>query len=207
MSEIDDLLDWLKNRQTIWRKATSKLAVLTPLLVALTDFPPLRDEPLAKKTVEKIEDVRSELKPKTQIDATVRRSSETVSQFEDIKQAVYETFQRKNEEPNPNGLIDKAWLYIQMYAECPVRDDLFSLLIVYGDVPAQFTVAVSNNRKDRATKEELESINAGNNIIYVPRDMSKPVKLVLHKYKTFNVYGIHIKTLSLQLSNKIRVYT
>ena len=207
LSEIDDLLDWLKYRQTIWRKATSKLAVLTPLLVALTDFPPLRDQPLAKKTVEKIEDVRSELKPKTQIEANVRRSSETVSQFEDIKQAVYETFQRKNEEPNPNGLIDKAWLYIQMYAECPVRDDLFSLLIVYGDVPAQFTVAVSNNRKDRATKEELESINAGNNIIYVPRDMSKPVKLVLHKYKTFNVYGIHIKTLSLQLSNKIRVYT
>jgi hypothetical protein len=114
LSEIDDLLDWLKYRQTIWRKATSKLAVLTPLLVALTDFPPLRDQPLAKKTVEKIEDVRSELKPKTQIEANVRRSSETVSQFEDIKQAVYETFQRKNEEPNPNGLIDKAWLYIQI---------------------------------------------------------------------------------------------
>ena len=127
LQQVDDILNWLQNEQRIWRKATSKLAALTPLLVVLSEYPPLRDQPLAKSTLAKLENYKSKLDAEVRVEGTERREKESVSPFADIKQAIYDKFQKKNDSPIPTGKIDKAWLYIQMYEEQPVRDDLGSL--------------------------------------------------------------------------------
>ena len=206
LGQVDDLLVWLKERQSIWKTASSKLAALTPLLVVLGEYPPIRDKPLAKRAVEKIAHLRQDLKSKTRIEQNTRRRQEVVSPFEDIKLAIYDTFQKKNDEPTPNGKIDKAWLYIQLYDECPVRDDLGSLLMVFEDVPTGITEKVSTNRFHEATKRKLNAINDGNNIIFIPPEMDKPVTLALHRFKTYKTFGIHLKKLSLDLSNEVRLY-
>ena len=88
-----------------------------------------------------------------------RREQESVSPFSDIKQAISDKFQKKNDSPTPTGKIDKAWIYIQMYEELPVRDDLGTLKIMFEDVPEQLTNRVDKNFKDPLVKKELLKIN------------------------------------------------
>ena len=136
LGQVDDLLVWLKKRQSIWKTASSKLAALTPLLVVLGEYPPIRDKPLAKRAVEKIAHLRQDLKSKTRIEQNTRRRQEVVSPFEDIKLAIYDTFQKKNDEPTPNEKIDKARLYIQLYDEFKSAMT-GSPLMVSEDVPTE----------------------------------------------------------------------
>lgn len=205
LQQVDDILNWLQNEQRIWRKATSKLAALTPLLVVLSEYPPLRDQPLAKSTLAKLENYKSKLDAEVRVEGTERREKESVSPFADIKQAIYDKFQKKNDSPIPTGKIDKAWLYIQMYEEQPVRDDLGSLKIMFEEVPKVFTDRVEKNFKDPLVKKELLKINNGN-IIYVPDDARKPVTLAFHVYKTSSTYGVTFVNYSLRLSTDIRLY-
>ena len=205
LQQVDDILNWLQNEQRIWRKATSKLAALTPLLVVLSEYPPLRDQPLAKSTLAKLENYKSKLDAEVRVEGTERREKESVSPFADIKQAIYDKFQKKNDSPIPTGKIDKAWLYIQMYEEQPVRDDLGSLKIMFEEVPKVFTDRVEKNFKDPLVKKELLKINNGN-ILYVPDDARKPVTLAFHVYKTSSTYGVTFVNYSLRLSTDIRLY-
>ena len=205
LKEIDDLLNSLQNEQEIWNKATSKLAVLTPLLVVLSEYPPLRDQPLAKTTQAKLETYKSKLDAGVRVEGTERREQESVSPFMDITQAIYDRFQKKNDTPVPSGKINKAWIYIQMYEEQPVRDDLGSLKIMFEDVPQMFFDRVKKNFKDPVVKKKLFDINNGN-ILYVPDDVTKPVTLAFHVYKTSKTYGISFVPFSLRLSTDIRLY-
>ena len=205
LQQVDDIINWLENEQQIWRKSTSKLAALTPLLVVLSEYPPLRDQPLAKRTLAKLENYKSKLDAEVRVAGTERREQESVSPFSDIKQAIYDKFQKKNDSPTPTGKIDKAWIYIQMYEEQPVRDDLGTLKIMFEDVPEQLTNRVDKNFKDPLVKKELLKINNGN-ILYVPDDARKQVTLAFHVYKTSSTYGVTFVDYSLQLSTDIRLY-
>ena len=205
LRDVDDLLTWLQNEQRIWKKATSKLAVLIPLLVVLSEYPPLRDQPLAKSTLAKLETYKSKLDAGVRVEGTERREHESVSRFEDIKDAIYDRFQKKNDIPVHTGNIHKAWIYIKMYDEQPVRDDWGSLKIMFEDVPRMFLNRVEKNFKDPVVKKKLLDINAGN-ILYVPDDARKPVTLAFHVYKTSNTYGITFVPFSIPLSTDIRNY-
>ena len=205
LRDVDDLLTWLQNEQRIWKKATSKLAVLIPLLVVLSEYPPLRDQPLAKSTLAKLETYKSKLDAGVRVEGTERREHESVSRFKDIKEAIYDRFQKKNDIPVHTGKIHKAWIYIKMYDEQPVRDDWGSLKIMFEDVPRMFLNRVEKNFKDPVVKKKLLDINAGN-ILYVPDDARKPVTLAFHVYKTSNTYGITFVPFSIPLSTDIRNY-
>ena len=205
LRDVDDLLTWLQNEQRIWKKATSKLAVLIPLLVVLSEYPPLRDQPLAKSTLAKLETYKSKLDAGVRVEGTERREHESVSRFKDIKEAIYDRFQKKNDIPVHTGKIHKAWIYIKMYDEQPVRDDWGSLKIMFEDVPRMFLNRVEKNFKDPVVKKKLLDINAGN-ILYVPDDARKPVTLAFHVYKTSNTYGITFVPFSIPLSTDIRTY-
>ena len=205
LRDVDDLLTWLQNEQRIWKKATSKLAVLIPLLVVLSEYPPLRDQPLAKSTLAKLETYKSKLDAGVRVEGTERREHESVSRFKDIREAIYDRFQKKNDIPVHTGKIHKAWIYIKMYDEQPVRDDWGSLKIMFEDVPRMFLNRVEKNFKDPVVKKKLLDINAGN-ILYVPDDARKPVTLAFHVYKTSNTYGITFVPFSIPLSTDIRNY-
>lgn len=184
---------------------TGKSMPIIPLLVVLSEYPPLRDQPLAKSTLAKLETYKSKLDAGVRVEGTERREHESVSRFKDIKDAIYDRFQKKNDIPVHTGKIHKAWIYIKMYDEQPVRDDWGSLKIMFEDVPRMFLNRVEKNFKDPVVKKKLLDINAGN-ILYVPDDARKPVTLAFHVYKTSNTYGITFVPFSIPLSTDIRNY-
>ena len=205
LKEIDDLSSWLLDEQTSWKPAT-KLAYLIPLLVVLSEYPPLSEQPLAEEARAKLLNVKIELEGNGRVDSEQRRQIERVSPFQDMKQAIYNTFQKKHDEPTFTGKISKEWLYIQMYDEQPARDNYGALKILFEDVPPTFLDRVKKNFKDPFVKKKLLEINEIGNILYVPEVASKPVTLAFHLYKTANTYGITFIPFSINLSRDIRLY-
>ena len=199
------MLNWLMNEQTSWKPAT-KLAYLIPLLVVLSEYPPLYEQPLAEQARAKLLNVKVKLEGKGRVESEQRKQTETVSPFQDMKQAIYDTFQKKHDEPTITGKISKEWLYIQMYDEQPARDNYGALKIIFEEVPEDYLDRVKRNFKDPLVKQKLMEINKIGNIIYVPQDESKPIMLAFHVYKTSKAYGITFIPFSNNLSRDIRLY-
>lgn len=192
---IDEALEWLENDKNHgWNTFGSKIAVLTPLLVIAKEYPAFKKLPFMTDVITKLTNKYDEFSMKEKTETTKRQMTEKITNFETIREAIYDTFQRKLDEPEPVGKISKEWLYFQMYAEMPSRDDMGGVFIEYTDVD------------DKPDSSYLKQLNDGHNILFIPPDQRKPVKFALINYKTKGYFKDVIKTFSPQLSKDIRMY-
>ena len=180
LKDVDDLIQFVLNYKDI--SQSTKEQWLECLIVVVREYPAFGIERF-RDTYNKLESAIKQIKSKVDSQRIKRRAEERITSFDEIKELIEKEF----------GKDSKEFLYISMYNELPSRDDMNNLMITYQSI-------------DSDTRKNIENINNGDNVLFIPIDESKPVEFALIRFKTQSNFGKIYHRFTMKVSKMIRDY-
>jgi len=210
LKDIDDLFKFVKDKSD-WKDAT-KQQYFETLSITVREYPAFRQMKEQPDLLKKIAQEIKQYSTKVQTRRIGLRSKEEITGFDEIMRLIRNKYQEKfreeeskKDEFNPDDYteiefnpddytqISKEYLYISMYNEFPLRDNMNNLKIIREELTAE-------------NKQKVGELNNGDNVLFVPQDESERVTFALIDYKTRRLFGIVYGDFTPTVSKMIRTY-
>ena len=201
LTDIDDLFKFVKDKSD-WKDAT-KQQYFETLSITVREYPAFRQMKEQPDLLKKIAQEIKQYSTKVQTRRIGERSKEQITEFDEIMRLIRNKYQEKFRKPgeskkdefNPDDYteISKEYLYISMYNDFPLRDNMNNLKIVREELTAE-------------NKRNVGELNNGDNVLFVPQDESERVTFALIDYKTRRLFGIVYGDFTPTVSKMIRTY-